>query len=288
MRSRGFGLAEGIVACFLLVFGFLIMGNLFDAALKWTGRSYNQQIAVHLAERKMAEIRRWSLETHGDTGTVSFKDNWASQVGGPFGYPDFPGYAIFVDVDIPTPPPLPGGLANPGAGFYSPCSRFFLENTDPAADFQRSERWGTYPYTRLMSNSLRRVEVRVEWTEFEFALVSLVGDPLPELGTLTITQESGGPTVNRDGVAIFRLDVEDVNNRVLDDLVVLWDVETNSDGAGILRVLDNANGHRVEFKNFLFDDPAYAPVGSQVRIGARVRYKGEERVAWSNSLSLGP
>ncbi|MCA9792625.1 MAG: hypothetical protein KC910_12550 [Candidatus Eremiobacteraeota bacterium] len=290
MKPRGMALAETVAAIFVLASAFVVASVLFHTALQWNSRVYQRQLAVHLAERKLEDIRAWSLQTHG-AGSTLFKNGWATQTGGPFTYPEHSGFNLFVDVGLPDPSPTgpsgpfpspPGPF--PGAGFYSPCTQF----------------WGHYPRTKILNDSILQVEVRVEWGNNEtFTLVSRLADPIKGfdapggIARVTVRQTSGGGNLARNASAEFEADVRDSANNIVDDVMIVWYVEPDSTGNGNLETLD-LEGTQARFTNRLdLPPPPAVPdeviyTGGEVVIGARVRYGGEEAVGWSNALTLAP
>lgn len=152
-NHRALTLVETIIAIFILIAGFLVMGAMFHVALQHTARMEARQLAVVLAEKKLEEIKGWSAATHRSTQPFS---NWSGLAAAiPSTDPDYPGYTIAVTA------------VDPGAGaavLFSPCSQFEAGRTDP----------------RLFTTaSVRPVRVVVTWSAGQHELVSLVGPRRP-------------------------------------------------------------------------------------------------------------
>jgi hypothetical protein len=82
MRSRGYTLTEAIIASFLLLAALLVITRVFHAALRYGVWSENKAVATHLAEKRIAELRRWAM-THQD---------WLNPPSG--NDPEHPGFTI--------------------------------------------------------------------------------------------------------------------------------------------------------------------------------------------------
>ena len=82
MSRRGLSLAEAIIAIFLMLSGFVVMGRLLMTGMHYQRLVDNEQNAVFLAESQLEQIRGWSAKNHVPAGSVPFSD-WSACPGQP-------------------------------------------------------------------------------------------------------------------------------------------------------------------------------------------------------------
>lgn len=262
-----------------MIFAFAVSAMLFNAALQWEARSDSVRQAAFLAERKLGEIRAWSEEYHA---THPFDDGWSPPITGiQSGFVGSSGFEIEVMADQPTYGRSPTSGLTPPAGMYSPTSHYYLLSGEP--NKQRNTEYSTYPYTRDLSSSYRRVQVIVRYgtnNSREFRAVTLVGDPLTKPSNLqiTITPTSGGGGVSPGNPLEYEVRVN-VNGHVVRDVVCLWGVIPTSTGTVQLTPLD-PNGRTVRVTRPSFGNPG------TTRLSARIRYRGREYLETSGPISV--
>jgi hypothetical protein len=293
LRSARSGalLVEAVAASFLLLFAFLAATRLFDASLQWESSSTNERLAALVAERKLEELRGWvALQCR----TAAFEDlNWAGQQVTHVDYPEAPGFFVTVRTDLPIvtqPRPETGRAAIP-PGVHSPSSQIFAQAA-PGENAQKDKKWLTYPYTRHLDQSVRRVEILVEYgtnDSREFRIVSLLGDSIaPAAATVPgpfpdSPVEITGPNVlSAASTERYRVRVKLPNGQEIDDVTALWSLAPTSTGSAVIRPLDSVGREVAVTRSSL--TPAGS--GAALRLVAKVRYRGREIVGYSQEISL--
>lgn len=284
LRSpKGTLLVEAIVASFLFLFAFIAATQLFDASLRWESSSTNERLAALVAERRMEDLRGWVGQQCKTTGFNSL--NWASKEVVDEDDSELPGFLITVNTSSQmehTPARPLTGRADPPPGFHSPCSTLYAQAA-AGEDQQQNQVWGTFPYSRDMSNSARLVQVTVTWGDgsHEYRLVSVLSDSIepavaPSTDFTTSPVVISGPaSVSTGSTADYSVEVRLASSAPIPDVTTLWAILPTSAGAASLRPLDSS-GRTVRLTR--------ASDGAIVLV-AKVRYRGKEIVGYSNAIN---
>lgn len=285
-KPSGVLIVEAVVAAFLMIFAFAAASSLFNASLQWESRSNNLRIAAALAERKVGELRAWSLNTHSE---ASFSSGWPGKTGIHPPYPEAPGFQIEVLTDPPTYRENPTTNRTPDPGMYSPTSHFWDEVASPnplPLDFpnpQKDEDYKTFSRVRTFPESFRRVEVVVRYgsaLQQEFRTVTLIGDPIARITPrFVFTLIGGSASLGAGQAADYRVEMRDGSGHVVQDIVVLWGADPEGTGALIVKPLDS-NGRTAR----VFRHP-HATSG-QTKLFVRARYRGQEIRGYSDPISV--
>jgi hypothetical protein len=283
-------IVEAVVASFLMLFAFMAATQLFDASLRWESGSINNRLAALVAERHLEELRGWVDEQCQTTPFGSLA--WASQE--ITNAPDnvMPDFVVTVRTDLPVctqPDPATGRGAIP-VGLHSPASQLFAE-APPGANGQKHPNWLTYAYTRSLDQSLRRVQITVNYgngSERQFRLLSLLGDPVAPAaptaaGTFPDTPvRISGPSSIPVGSPQqnFQVVVRLPSGQSLNDVTAVWTVDASSTGSASIRPVDAQASEVVVTRS------PNAPAGSRLRLAAKVRYRGQELIGYSSEISL--
>ncbi len=275
-----------------MLFAFAAAGQLFDASLRWESDATNRRRAAMVAERKMGDLRAWA-EDYFSTHSFDDGGGWSSQVGGPFSYPDAPGFEIMVaasPAQYLTPNPI---KPNPPPGFYSPSSHFHWVAPALPANQQRHPLWLTYPYSRDVSESMRRVEITVNYgnnNSRQYQLVTVISDPISRprpTPSVQYPQEPvrilGPGNISVGNPAEYQAELILPNGQPITDVTFLWWIEPVSTGAVTLLPMDpQANQVRITRDGLL------TPAGSNatVILGAKCVYRGQEIVGYTGNISL--
>ena len=268
-KTRGILVPEAIIAMVMLIAGFVIVALLFHRAIQFGNMTYQRQLGAFLAEREMETLRGWAAQTFGPSSTTQFSDDgeWTSRHVTNQPIAGHPGYNVtitseFVDLSVPC-----SSFAGGGSGFD----------------------------TTLMPESIRRVEVTVVSSRETFEQVSYIGDPVVDLDTSdasSVTVSGGGGVLSQDATTDLTCTVTDSAGRVVEDVMVKWYVEPESDGGGTIIApgppsLANTCTfiHRVDLPPPETDQYFN---GVTTRIVARVRVEGREMVGYSAPITLVP
>lgn len=280
------------MASFLMLFAFAAAGQLFDASLRWESDATNRRRAAMVAERKMGDLRAWA-EDYFSTHSFDDGGGWPSQVGGPFSYPDAPGFEITVaasPAEYLTASPI---KPNPPPGFYSPASHFYWLPPALPANQQRDNLWLTYPYSRDLSDSMRRVQVTVNYganNNREFQLVTVISDPIARprnTPNVPFPQEpvviTGPGNIGNANPVEYSAELVLPNGQPITDVTFLWWVEPTSTGAVSLLPLDT-QATRVRIRR----DTLLTPLGADANLilGAKCVYRGQEIVGYTGDISM--
>lgn len=280
------------MASFLMIFAFMAAVALFDAALRWESDSTNIRRAALVAERKMGDLRAWAEDYFS---THSFDDplGWSSQVGGPTQYPESPGFDITVAAESAqylTPNP---NRPLPPDGFYSPASHFFTPPPPPGDNPQRHQLWLTYPFSRDLSSSMRRVEITVNYGNGgarEYKLMTVISDPIarpratsPGRFPREPVLVTGPGSIAAGAFAEYAVEVHLPNGQPITDVTALWTIEPVSTGAATLLPLDSS-GRSIRVTRDSLLTPAGA--GAELILAAKVRYRGKEIVGYSTPITM--
>ncbi|MFA7482610.1 MAG: hypothetical protein WC314_19035 [Vulcanimicrobiota bacterium] len=318
LGPKGVLIAEAVIACFLLIFAFLAAASLFDASLRWESSSSNERKAALLAERKMEEIRAAASQVPSGT---TFGDHIDSILAlAHDSYSDAPGFDFEVVVLPNHHEPIPTSGFTPEDGVHSPCSQMYTEPSNPgstsrtsgapaydidpasafnlAGDFQKNERYDTYPYSRSMPNSFRLVRVRVLFGSGGnrmAELISLIGDPIlpPNKPTTNVNDTlrvtpTGGVNIGLNGSQVFGTTVTTANGSIVEDVSCLWSIHPISSGTADLYVL-NAGGTQVLVRARTAASGYHNGLsqgGTNFVLFPQIRYEGIEARALSGDVNL--
>lgn len=284
-RESGVLIVEAVVASFLMIFAFVAASQLFDAAIRWESEGGNVRLASIIAERRMAELRRWSEDYFA---THSFDDpgGWPVRATGiPTPDPETPTVDVSVIAEAPTY--TLNTVSTPNfttpAGFHSPASHFYFVPVVPGANAQRHEEWRTYPYSRDLSQSIRRVEVTVFYgggTGREFRLVSLIGDPVKQGDNPTVVI-SGPGSIAPNATQTYTVSVNRGGAPVT-DVTALWSLSGDSTGSATIKALDSS-ARSVEVTRSVLTGPGQ---GARIQLTVKIRYAGKESVGYSNFINM--
>lgn len=276
-----------------MLFAFAAASSLFDASVRWEAESGNLRRAGMVAEKKMEELRTLTADVPAGR---SFSDVLNDHLGPQAEYPEAPGFTIQVSLLSNSHGTVPTSGLTPLPGVHSPCSAMFtktptLADNPPDGNPQLNNRYRTYPYTRHIPDSLKMVEVRVEYgaNTQPVRLVSLLGDPITPLAAgasaprVVVTKESGPSTLNDfDISAIYSAQVVTSTGSEPKDVTILWGLSLTSTGSLTFLPLDSS-GRRVQVTR-----RRVTPIGAgaTARAQAYVRYGGQEASGESAAISL--
>ena len=287
MRTRsphGMLLAESIVASFLMLFAFIAATQLFDASLRWESSSTNERLAAMVAERRLEDLRGWVAQQCKSTGFDSL--NWTAQEVVDDSYPESPGFLITVNTtaQIEHTPARPAtGRVDPAPGFHSPSSVLYATAPNANDDQQRDQEWQSFPYSRVLTDSARMVQITVNWADdrYEYRLVSLLTDSIEQAATPSAdfttspVVVSGPGSVSVGSSTDYSVEVRLPNGQPIPDVTTLWSVRPTSAGSASLRPLDSsARTVRVTRQS-----------NGAIVLVAKVRYRGKEIVGYSNVIN---
>ncbi|MEW6283748.1 MAG: hypothetical protein AB1758_34370 [Candidatus Eremiobacterota bacterium] len=256
MTRRGATLAEAVLASFILLAGFLVLFNLFHAALRYGTWVEHQSLATLVAEKTLDELRAWSQDSSG--GGFNYDGSWSTYDGVTFTDPDYPEFQVTVQVQPGTRP-----LDVPSSTLEAPHA----------------------PDLRRMPSAVIPVEVEVRWDPLDptrnVRLVSYIGEPprrFRATNPLVVTPVGGVPNpVPRDAPVGFQVRAFDAQDRELENTMFTWAVvpvgtgPTGVPGNGTL-VPGTRNGRSVTFQN-RYQNPsgAWIHTGGEcvVRVQAR-------------------
>ncbi len=240
---RGYSLIEAILASFLLIGAFFIVNRLFHTGLQYSSKVEGRIVAVQVAERQMALVRRWAR----------FQDDWDnfpsdSQV-------EVPGYEISVSIEDQV--------------LFSPSSQ--LESV-----YQGDPRG-----RRAIRESVRLAVVEVLWgTDNTYRLVSLVSrdckrwrpPPTVDISGVVPTVVVGTDPVN------FSAQGFDEDGDPIPDLFFHWTVEPvyfNSSPVTGRILYDRRDGRTVSYVNQVQRrDGEWVTQNGECRVRAYARYNG--------------
>lgn len=250
--SRGYTLTEAIIATFLLIASLMVAARLFHSSMRYGVWIENKALASVVAEKRMAELRRWA-DTHS---------GWA---GYPTGNdPNFPIYTVTTRLENAT-------LASPStsleAGFSAP--RTFTSSLRQAI-VEVTWDSGGGPNNSVVLTSLLR-DPRRGWRAANPVVIS--GAIPPSVGpatTVTFTAQGFHP-----GGAI-------------DDLCFSWSVEPEFPNAGLGTITPAHDGRSAVFTNQLNVGGGTIASAGQCRVVATAVYGGQERRGASAVITLTP
>lgn len=274
---RGLSLIEAIMSIFLVIVGFLIMGQLFHSAIHYETLVTERTTAAAMAEHQMEKIRGWSAQVFkGTSGGSAFDDaTWAGCPGngGPNTDPLYPGYFINVTTSM--------------ARLYSPCTQFETKNDQPNS--------------RAMNNSTRRVDIIVSWSsDSQFALSSLISLPTGEPAAVNPVQVAAVAPLARDARSNTSVTLTNAAGHILPDAFFSWELNPKSTkagfpnpvGAGVAASDPSRDGRSAAIANFVYATipPDTAKTGwapGKTLLVATARYRGR-KVQGAAQLDLQP
>ena len=200
-NRRGLSLVEAIISIFLMVMGFLVMGQLYHSAMQYQAMVTERTVAATLAERQMERIRGWSAQVHKSPGGTASFDNasWAScpGAGATTTDPDNPGFNITVQTVAQA--------------LYSPCTQFETQPLQGAP--------------RRINTAARRVDVLVRWqSNREFVLSSLVCLPTGEPKGAAPVGVGAIGSLAFDARRTTSANLTNADNRLIPDAFFTWEV----------------------------------------------------------------
>jgi Tfp pilus assembly protein PilV len=255
VKIRGLSLIEVVVASFLMVSCLVVFGSLLLTSTRYGHLHQGTSQALEIAQRHLEEVRR--LARSVESGRYGF-DNLVSQAPRPDDYD--PAFTVSHLVET--------------WNSFSPCDS--LEQVQDSS------------MRRLLSSSLKRVEIVVAWSRGRYELVSLVGDPrrdLPASGALEISPIGPLPASLRpDETVDFQARLLDRYGHPVPDAFFVWNP---SPLAVPVQVLPAREGRRCTLRNRmqLGPEPASYPGG---RAGVIVEgyYNGRGQLEFGPEVNL--
>lgn len=259
LRTFGLSLAETVVASFLLLAGFLVVGRLFYTSLRYQVWIDSVTLATVAGENTLERVRTWA----------SVPANFANLE------------AVYSPLTIQQEDVTIEILAGPAVPMASPSDEF--ENAFPATE------------RRLLRRSYKRVDLKVQTRRDSVTLSALLGDPPHTLRTTNpvVIQATGANPMARDGVMAFRASVYDDTDSEIPDVFLNWTSEPVT-GKGTMQNIarDGQSAemvHKMMLPNGTFGySPPVAGVPAVCQVGVSATYRGQQVTALSAPLSLSP
>lgn len=217
--------------------------------MRYSVWSQNKAVASFLAEKRMAELRRWAMEQR----------DWS---GPPVGQDD--GYTQFhIQVELGEPE-----LASPSVALE--------EGFSEPRDYRQSARRATVRVSWNNGNN-------------EVSLVSLLREPQRgwrPRNPIVVTAAPAG-TVG-PGTIVTLTAIGYSSDGAVEDLCFTWSVEPEFPNPGLGTVTPSHNGRRASFRNLLNLPSGSGPSTGRCRVYATATYGGQERRGSSEILDLIP
>lgn len=249
-HRQGLSLIETLFAVFVLLAAFTIFATLFQWVVTSSRRGDEAATAARLAHNRLEELREWSAKASGtsDNFRVGNWTSWATPIEAE------PGFTVQID-----------RVANQ---CYSP-------STNLEAGFARP---------REMSNSCRRVRVRVHWGQQDYDLYSQLAappvDPLqPYASNIVVTLDFGG-NLGYGSAGVLTAQARDEQSQDIQDLVYEWTVLPESGTASLTEV--DRNGHQVQINN---NNPL-TTAGNTLKVSVSAIYRGIPLAGTSSTITL--
>lgn len=286
--SAGLTLAESIVACFVMTAAMLVSATLYHSALNHSVRIDRMHRATRAVERRLEEIRGWSMEQHGTNGPELFSDGWDRFQGKESEDPEYPEFKITTTIKTDR-------------AFFSPSTAFeeiaFAAQADDNVPSNKKDE------KRTLDQSVVLVEVTGRWGDGpkdSFTARTLVADPVKDYGwkqeeAYKAIEISGAPAfLAPNGEATLTATVKDARGRQVRNAVVQWYVDPRSSGNGTLELSPTASD-RCKFINQVKvvkdpdnrDDLIRVNTGGEAIVVARVRLGGLEAINKTSPITLG-
>lgn len=256
-RGRfGNSLLETIMALFLLAAATLLIISLFHTALQRSRWSEQQTSARQIAERTLAEMRRWSAQ-----GNFLESQDLVSWDGKKFPDPTQPEFEVAIRARMAT--------------LTSPCES--LEVVYPLAQRRR------------MTRSAAQVQVTVSWSGgraglSRVALNSLLPESPRKLQSVTVTGSSGPLAAGASST--FTAQAYDASGRPIHDIVYVWWVEAQTGNGQITPA--HAGDSAVFVNQGRRSDGTAFQTGGICRVAALATYEGVEVIGYSSDVQLQP
>ncbi len=254
-RRTGFSLIEAILASFLLVGAFFIVSRLFQTGLQYSNKVERRLTAVHLAEKRMLDLREWAR----DQGA------WNGFPDGPDA--DFPTYDIKVTID-------PIDLLSPGRELESlyPGDRRVMSTVARRATVLVS--WAPAGQYRLT------------------AYIAKAAGTWRANQPIVVTRKGGG-VVGPNEFVEFTAQAFDSEGKELKDIFFHWTVEPVYAGnPTTATVSSKAPSGRRDGRKAVFENKvrrrngSYVATNGDCRVVAFARYHGETARGVSETLNL--
>ena len=218
MRSdRGLSLAEVVISSFLLAACLVVFGSLLMTSTRYSSRQQQSLIAFMVAERNMEDVRRLARSV------------------GPGGY------------GFDSLPELIGPVEDSQESEYLVTRR--IQAWQTASPCQSLESIQHPSGIRVLSGSLKRVEIEVKWARGHYSLVGLVGDPRRELADppLSVVPMSPLPTtLEVEKTVEFTAILKDRFDRPIADAMSVW----NASPYGVPVTMNSSrDGRRCSMRN---------------------------------------
>lgn len=255
MKARGLSLIEVIAASYLMLSCLVVFGSLLLTSTRYGHLHQGSSQALDIAERHLEEVRRQARSA--ESGRYGF-DTLASQTARPDDHA--PAYQVSHRIEDWTT--------------YSPCNSM-EQVQDPST-------------RRLLSSSLKRVEISVTWSGGEYELVSLIGDPRRELQASDAVEVSSiGPlptSLRPDETVDFQARLLDRYGHPVPDAFFVWNP---SPLAVPVEVLPAREGRRCTLRNRmkLGPEPASYP-GGRASVMVEGYYSGRGNLEFGPEVNL--
>ncbi len=286
-RLPGLTLAEAILACFVMTAAMVVSAALYHSALNQSVRIDRMHRASRAVERRLEEIRGWSVEQHGTNGPRIFSEGWELFDGMETEDPEYPGFKLTTRIDRDKP-------------FYSPSSAFeeiafAAQADDNVPQAHKSEK-------RTLEGSMVMVEVTGRWGDGphdSFTARTAIADPVKDYGwspreAYQAVEISGVPSsLAPNADVILSATVKDARGREVRNAVVQWYVDPRSSGNGTIEI-DPRSSQSCKFINQVRvvkdpDDPTdllRINTGGRATVIARVRLGGLEAINKTSPIIL--
>ncbi len=288
--AKAFSLAETILACFVLITATLVSASLYDVALNHSARIDKRYRGAQAAERRLEEIRSWSVSQHGTNGSLTFDQGWEAFHGVTIDDPEETSYSVTSTIE-------PFNL-------YSPSSEFELANFAAMEDENVPE---GVTERRVLPASAYRVIVLATWgpsAAEQVTTTTVLTDPCRRLGwdpanaedAIQLTYSTGSaPPGSLTPEASFTVDadVKDIHGQLVKNPVVQWYLDNDRTGSGTIETTPNLptratfiNQVTIERDPTTSSDDLVISVPGEVRLVARVKMGGLEVVKATPPIQL--
>jgi hypothetical protein len=237
----GFTLLETIIASFLLLMGFLVSLQVFDAAIRYEASAETKSLAVLTASNKLEEIGAWNTQNHYPAGSIPFSD-WSH-------------YQGVVSSDILNPQFTITVTCLPVAPLFTPCTTFESVYL-PAGPLVLSPTVTVANDTRTMPNCLEQVVVNVNLGSQSFNWTAMFAPPPANFAALNpqvvVSDASGaslsGSSLGHDQTINAVTKLVDAGGNTIDGATFSWLVL--GPGNGVLTA--TRDGREAAFVNHFF------------------------------------